>query len=79
MTTGCFQQQVAPATLKCTSSRSAGRSQGRRQPAGFAHTLDGELARRLSTQRSDTQLNYQPWGLNCLSDQVSPFTAKPTN
>jgi hypothetical protein len=36
--------------------------------------IDGELARRLSTLRSATQLNYQPWGLNCLSDQVSPFT-----
>jgi hypothetical protein len=33
-----------------------------------------ELAHRLSTQHSDTQLNYQPGGLNCLSDRVPAFT-----
>ena len=60
MTTGCIRLQVAPATLNCASSRSACRSQGRRQPACSTRTLDGELARRLSTQCSDTQLNYQP-------------------
>ena len=75
MNTGCATQQVAPATLNCTSSRSAGRSQARRQPAhSGARTLDGELARRLSTQYSDTQLNCQPGGLNCLSEEVAPFT-----
>jgi hypothetical protein len=73
--TGGATQRVAPATLNCTSSRSAGRSQARRQPArSRARTLDGELARRLSTKYSDTQLNYQPRGLNCLSDEVPPFT-----
>lgn len=72
--TGGVQLQVAPATHNCTSSRSAGRSQGRRQPACFTPTLDGELVRRLSTQRSDTELNYQPADLNCLSDRVPPFT-----
>ena len=60
MTTGRIRVQVAPATLNCPSGRSANRSQGRRQPARRTRTLDGELARRLSTQRSDTQLNYQP-------------------
>jgi hypothetical protein len=61
VTTGCATQRVAPATLNCSSSRSAGRSQVRRQPArSRARTLDGELARRLSTKHSDTQLNYQP-------------------
>ena len=61
--TGCIQLQVAPATLNCTSSRSAGRSQARRQPArSRARTLDGELARRLSTLHSDIQLNYQTRG-----------------
>ena len=75
MNRGCIQLQVAPATLNCVSSRSAGRSQGRRQPArSSARTLDGALVRRLSTQYSDTQLNYQPRGLNCLSDEVPPFT-----
>ena len=71
MTTGSIRLQVAPATLNCTSSRSAGRSQARRQPArSRACTLDGELARRLSTQYSNTQLNYQLSGPNCLSDEV---------
>ena len=75
MTTGSIRLQVAPATPKCTSSRSAGRSQGRRsRPRSCARTLDGELARRLSTQYSNTQLNYQLSGLNCLSDEVPPFT-----
>jgi hypothetical protein len=61
VTTGCSRRRVAPATLNCTSSRSAGRSQARRQPArSRARTLDGELALRLSTQACDTQLNYQP-------------------
>jgi len=70
---GCAPQQDAPAALNCTSSRSVGRSQARRQPArAGVRTLDGELTRRLSTQRSDTQLNYQPARLNCLSDQVLP-------
>src|SRR5947208_9533272 len=73
--TGCATQQVAPATLNCNSSRSAGRGQARRQLArSRACTLDGELARRLSKQYSNTQLNYQLSGLNCLSDEVPPFT-----
>jgi hypothetical protein len=73
--TGCARRRVAPATLNCCSSRSAGRSQARRQPArSRARTLDGKLARRLSTQGSDTQLNYQPADLDCLSDEVAPFT-----
>jgi hypothetical protein len=58
--TGCATQQVAPATLNCTSSRSVGRSQARRQPArSRARTLDGELARRLSTIRT-LKYNCQP-------------------
>jgi hypothetical protein len=62
--TGCMRLQVAPATPNCTSSQSAGRSQGRRQPAcSRARTLDGELARRLSTQRSDTSLLLRNPGL----------------
>jgi hypothetical protein len=75
VTTGCIQLQVAPATLNRTSGWSAGRSQGRRQPArSRARTLDGELARRLSTPYSDTQLNCQPADLDCLSDKVPSFT-----
>jgi len=73
--TGCARLQVAPATLSCTSSRSAGRSQWAAEPArASARTLDGEPARRLSTLHSDTQLNYQPADLNCLSEQVPAFT-----
>ena len=37
--------------------------------------IDGELARRLSTLHSDTQLNYQPRGLDCLSEEIPAFTA----
>lgn len=75
MITGCIQLQVAPATRNRISSRSAGRSPARRQPArSRARTLDGELARRLSTQHSDIQLNYQPRELDCLSDEVPLFT-----
>src|SRR5262250_2752824 len=45
------------------------------QPArASARTIDGELARRLSTLHSDIRLNYQTRGLNCLSEQVSAFT-----
>ena len=77
MKTGCARLQVAPATLSCTSSRSAGRSQWAAEPArASARTLDGEPARRLSTLHSDTQLNYQPADLNCLSEQVPAFTIK---
>jgi hypothetical protein len=35
--------------------------------------IDAVLARRLSTERSDTQLNHQPAELNCLSDQLFTF------
>jgi len=36
--------------------------------------IDGELARRLSTLHSDTQLDYQPRGLDCLSEEIPAFT-----
>jgi hypothetical protein len=76
--TGCATQQVAPATLNCTSSWSAGRSQARRQPArSRARTLDGELARMPSPQQSDTLLNYQPRGLNYLFAVGPAITGRP--
>jgi hypothetical protein len=74
---GCARLQVAPATHNCGSSRSAGSQSMAAEPARLsARTIDGELARRLSTLHSDTGLHYQTRGLNCLSDQVSPFTRK---
>jgi hypothetical protein len=46
---GCARQPVAPATLNCSSSRSAGRSQARRQPArSRARTLCAEHVRQLA-------------------------------
>ena len=75
MKIGCARLQVAPATLNCTSSRNAGRSQWRRSRRALsARTIDGELARRLSNLHPDIRLNYQTRGLNCLSDHVPPFT-----
>jgi Phage integrase family len=78
--TGCARLQVAPATLNCISSRSAGRSQWRRSwRALSARTIDRELARRLSRLDSDTRLNYLARGLTCLSDQVPAFTIHITD
>jgi hypothetical protein len=58
-----------------SSSRSAGSQSRAAEPARpSARTIDGELARRLSTQYSGTQLNYQPRGFNCLSDEVPRST-----
>ena len=57
MNTGCATQQVAPATLNCTSSRSAGRSQARRQPArSRARTLCAEHVRQLAGESPRTNL-----------------------
>jgi hypothetical protein len=57
MRSGCFRRPVAPATLNCSSSRSAGRSQARRQPARLsAPTLCAEHVRQLAGESPRTNL-----------------------
>ena len=80
MKTGCARQQVAPATLNCTSSRSVGRSQARRQPAlSRARTLDGDLARGYQHNIRTLYLTVNPADLTACQSKSNPLQVNGEN
>jgi hypothetical protein len=75
--TGCAVRQSRMRLPNYLTSRSAGRGQGRRETARVAReTLTaGRRGGYRWVRYLTLNLNWTPLGLNCLSDQVSSFTA----
>jgi len=73
--TGRAERQSLQLLLNYLTTRSAGRSQGRRKPARAAReTLTADGAEAIARYASDTELNSDTVGLNHLSDRVSALT-----